>query len=156
MDFSEFTPATAKEVSEDMERRKHRSDALTRKPKKKIKQAAGNPFEEFAGELVPLTADEVVSAIESRRHKTCDEVPIEEQKRIGDLVRAKQREIDIEKAALAFGLVPPPEPKRRGRPYLGKQPRAQCATPGCPFKAKGEHVLCLRCRRHIDKGNLPK
>ena len=155
MDFSEFTPATAKEVSEDMERRKHRPDALTRKPKK-VKQSGRNPFTELVSASIPLTAEEVAEGIESRRHKTCDEVPIEEQKRIGDIIRAKQREIDIEKAALAFGLVPPPEPKRLGRPYLGKQPRAQCATPGCPFKAKGEHVLCLRCRRHIDKGNLPK
>ena len=155
MDFSEFIPVTAKEVSEDMERRKHRPDALTRKPKK-VKQSGRNPFTELVSASIPLTDEEVAEGIESRKHKTYGDVPLDEQKRIGDIIRAYSHELLVEKAALAFGLVPPPEPKRRGRPYLGKQPRARCATPGCPFKAKGEHVLCLRCRRHIDKGNLPK
>lgn len=147
-----LVPLTADEVYREIVSRKHSQTARTRKENRGSVKDSGEV------EMVPLTADEVYDGIMYRKRKTHDDVPIEEQKRIGDLIRAKQREIDIEEAKVAFGLVPPAPPapaKKRGRPYNDRPSVTRCATPGCPFKAKGEYTMCLRCRRHADKGNLP-
>lgn len=110
-------------------------------------------------EMVPLTADEVYQGMLDRKRRSRCDVPIKEQRRVGDLVRDTQREIDLEKAAVNFGLVPPepaPPKPRRGRPLSEQPARTRCVTPGCPFTTTKPTGLCKRCAAHVNKGNLPE
>lgn len=141
-------PITTEEIVSGMELRKHGADAKTRKGNRAKTKA--RPTEEAMAafsQYMPLTEKDLDSismkAEMARKAKVNDGVPIEEQRRIGDLVRAKQREIDLEKASVAFGLAD----YRDNRRELAKH-RQPCATPGCPHLALEGESLCRKCKIH--------
>lgn len=154
-----YVPLTADQVFRDMMKRKHRPDAKTRKKNKRKRKLSQDKALAMMAQCTPLTAKEVAADMESGKRCTYDDVPIEEQRRVGDLVRANVREAELEQAAIAFGLAnpepAPPKPKQ-GRPTLGRAARTRCITHGCPFTTKKPSGLCKRCAAHVNTGNLPK